>query len=339
MSSGMFAALYLIAALFGVAFVVGILYLMAKNKILLFFPKEGQIYAIMKGGKFHKFLASVEGWHLEKREDGYDHMTQNVGLEGDELTPWYTHLLGIAFIGIPPIYKVYEYPFSWVKMGKEKDSTSFKLVPRHEERVDSLFFQFPYGFEIEELETRDNVPVTVQVLATVQILVPYKTLFMTHDWLAQLTGYINDKVKLIIAQKGISDVQNIEEAEFQEALFSLNIRVEEANMGLEPLIGVRIIDADFLGYDIVTDEETKKAMQSVEIAQQRAKARIIEAEAERRYLEETVGYVAGDDPSRRVEAAKWVWSKKLPDVYVEGNKGGERDNRPPVTLPAPRTND
>lgn len=333
MSSGTFVAIYLSTAILIILAMVGIVYVMAKMKILFFFPKEGQIYTIMKGGKFHKFQAYVAGWKLDRQRDNFDHMVEvDNPQDHDDSIPWYTHLFGIALIGIPPIYKIYEYPFEWVKMGKKHDGTSFELISREEESVDSLFFQFPYAFEIKEAETQDNVPVTAQVLATVQILVPYKTLFMTHDWLAQLSGYINDKVKVLIGDKPISQVQKIGEEDFQKAILSLNMRAEGAE-GLTRLIGINILDADFVGYDIVTDEETKKALQAVEVAKQKAEARRIEADAEGHYLERTVGYVAGDDPARRIDAAKWAGPKRLPDVYVEGSQGGSGD-RPSIVLPS-----
>lgn len=222
------------------------IYILAKKGIGWVMIPEGQIMVIVEGNTVHKFIGRIKDYSV--------HPTTGVLTYTGGATPvsgWY----GISWIGIPPFRRVYTYKFRWNKWSKaDKTATKNSVMPKEDLETHSVFFRAPYAIEITDAETSDGAKMNIQLLISVQAENVECMLFKTPDWLANLTAKITDVTAKYMRSQTSVDFRSDTVGKVNE----LSLKIMELNttpptvdpQSLRSLIGVSIVSADFLGYDM-----------------------------------------------------------------------------------------
>lgn len=221
---------------------IGLVYLLARHNIFWTIVKEGTAKAILKFGKVKKIVMVYQGYILDPAKGDIRRIEEGKGEQARKT--------GLAWIGIPFIYSVYRYEFRWTSF--EQAEEQGKLIQKtiaHKEPIDFILVQDDvYYTFIREAETKDMVPVDVDLLLTIRIINPYKAFFRVQNWLEAtqnqlkpvLRSYIasNDFFKLITRREGMGREM--------EALLTQPAEAEDADKGealgsyLDDRYGVRI---------------------------------------------------------------------------------------------------
>lgn len=153
--------------------IVAIVYILAKNDILFTFVEEATAKAIMKFSGFDKIVMQYENCELDNE--------WNVKLCDPKKPKRKTLFGGLKWIGIPGIYSVHEYKFTWARIKPQEKET--EQIKRTTESIKHIFVKdYVYLAEIKGAETASLVPLDVSFLVTTRVINPYKALFRVHDW-------------------------------------------------------------------------------------------------------------------------------------------------------------
>jgi len=258
----------------------------------VFFTKvpEGEIITITHSGKVHRFIGNIKGFWVNPE----------TGEVFEEKTPPTTVKLpsdlfgtGIYWLGFWPFAERYEYMFHWNKYAKRKDggkeTSEYELIPR-EEVVSSIYFRAAYAVRISGGETKENVPVTLDLLITTETVNVNTALFKVKSpgWIAALTGaatavgrdFIGNKTvnQLVRLKSEIpkSSVSGKNKTDLQIVFDELN-KSDLGNPGIIEQFGEKITAVNFLGITIdQAQTETHKIAISKYNAERIAEAKIVE---------------------------------------------------------------
>ncbi|MDO8572701.1 MAG: hypothetical protein Q7S11_02910 [bacterium] len=304
------ASVGLILTFLGVILLV-ILWLLAHAKIFFMFPQEGQGYVVMKGGaykenkrgqiiteggEFHKFIIALKGRHLE-----WDTKLNTWGIvDGDSEHKGFLGLieksLGMYYIGIWPIYKVYRYEFRWDEWDPAKKDP--ELIPRDEPTDFFYVSTAEYAVLAKEAETGTtlkiqgnpllggNVRVNVQFSLFVRVVYPQIALFENVDWFIQLQKYSLSRTKDYVGVRDFNDLRAetspegiADKGTFSDAIVQLNTEVKGKKdkdgkpEGVLRLLGVEIVSAQMLTVDLVDEKgDVQAAVTAIYVEYQKAEA-------------------------------------------------------------------
>jgi len=164
-------------------FLVLIWSFLAPSNRFFTFVNEGTAKVVVRGGQVVKVLVQLKGFTLDS--------DWNV-VSGQE-----RHLFGgLRWYGIWPVDDIYIYRFRWTNV--LHDGT----VQEHEpEWLDYILLkQDVYFFKEEEVEDKNLLPLEVHVLLTIQVVNPYKALFLVQDWLETVINRFRPTLRDCIAQ-------------------------------------------------------------------------------------------------------------------------------------------
>jgi|GEM_PF-3231086 len=175
--------------------------------------KEGTGKVITKFDQFSRVLIQQRGKTIS-------------GPAGDVIPGTEYHLLGgLRWFGFWPFHKVYEYDFEWT--GVKADGT-FEEHPR--KRLDYVLLKDDvYGCRVENAEDHAQMPVDIDLTITVQVINPYKALFMVENWFETLINRLTPYVRDFMTNHT-----------FQELIENVDLRLDVAVM--EKLTAEGIID-------------------------------------------------------------------------------------------------
>lgn len=184
----------LVFFLFGI---VGGIYLLAKRDIFFTFVEEGTAKAIMKFNGFHRIALQYENCELNGVWD--------VGLCDPNKPKKKSLLGGLKWVGIPGIFSVYEYRFTWATVKPQKEEK--EQIERRSEPIKHVFVKdYVYLGEVKGAETKSLVPLDVTFLVTARVINPYKALFRVHDWVNAITSRIEAYFRQFVSQTEYDDL-------------------------------------------------------------------------------------------------------------------------------------
>ncbi len=321
----------LLIIVLSLVFLVLVLYRLALSDIFFGVCPEGQMKVITVGESYHDFFHSVTGY---KKVDN-----KLVPLENKEKDQrgQMQRRLGIYWIGLWPIYKVPYYKFDWTTITRgEKEQ-----IERKSEMVNTIFFRFEYPLEFKGMETSDNFKMTVVIQVLVEVFCPELARFKARNWLNVLKAAIESKVRDFVGSKNFEQIRGLktemttEKDDFVKDILDLNKREKDiANPGMEDIIGVRIITANFQRIDAedqkaidalekkaIAEREAQARLAAVElevqIAEKKKAARIIEGEGEKSFLNSTTMHLATKPEAAKI-AAIGALPKGLTSLVQEG---------------------
>jgi hypothetical protein len=272
--------------------------IMAENDFGFTFGLENHIKFIEKGGQktekgwrggtFYRMIANVPGYILDENN-------QLVESTFTPPEPLSHQLFGVYWTGLPFLYHVKTF-----KVKKEKENVKGtgpedwvlgqKDAPVD---VDALRARFPRPFIFTDVELADRLKVHLKLVAKIRVVFPYIPVYhYTDDFFTQiasiLQGYVIDK----LAEKGmtIDDFLSLPKGGGSRFLKEFEKEDSELNLELTKQVGV-VVESLAVNDWEPGDKDIIKAIQQkglnkatgeaeVELAVQRAKARITTAEAE-----------------------------------------------------------
>lgn len=250
--SGALWGLYFLSVVLMVVSVIVSIYLLAEVNLFFTIVAEGTAKVVKKFGKFERCLISYHGHHLSKDGDVTKDEDKNRPLFG-----------GLRWVGIPFIYSVHEYRFTWTSLEQVKTSdggTEDKMVTADEYLDYILVQEDVYVSKVEKVETAELVPVDVVLLLTVAVKNPRKALFDVQHWLEATQNQIRPTVREFVGTKKY-EVLIKEKAAAGDAI-SESTKATRERILLE--YGAEIITIQV--YTIEPSRDTAKGIDFVELA-------------------------------------------------------------------------
>ncbi len=313
-----FAALLVLAFLITAAVLLLLKsYELAAENVLFTFVKEGTAKAIMRGGEFVRMVMEFENFHLNDPLQNFynpskpdwqviyhgaktDHDGNLIpGHERDVLhsdgfydrRPWILKLVGLHWVGIPPVASVYTYRFKWKEISTGEDGRPC-IRPRDEDTDYINISDFTYGLYSGEAQTEDGVTVEIIHVDTVAVRNPYHALFVGRDWLSRAEAVTGREARNHIGKRSFfqlrSETNETDEEKRREDSFSLPILALNARLpdedrppfGLEGRYGITIRSADMFELRFEGSERLKAAFTAQIVATEEARAAKTAAEGE-----------------------------------------------------------
>ncbi|HEY0979600.1 MAG TPA: SPFH domain-containing protein [Candidatus Paceibacterota bacterium] len=167
---------------------------------------EGTGKIIVKGKSFHRALLSFKGYHLNDprnkatfnpEEPEWEILPNTDPKKKYDTRPPFTRAFGLYLIGIPGMRSIYEYRFAWNEYRTGSEGAQHL---RHRDELTEIFManDFPYVMVVENVKTKDNLPVRAEFVIIVRITNPRKALFETNDWRTQLESYVDRQARNFI---------------------------------------------------------------------------------------------------------------------------------------------
>lgn len=227
-----FGVLLFVVVGLAISFVFGVIslvYTLAKQNIFFTLVEEGRARAIVKFGRFHRFVMAYEGytfdkfWNVqpldllkkdpEEEIDVWDDKSRELvkmKIKDLELKhPPSRRFGGLRWVGIPFIHSVYYYTFRWsslrqtAKDGKPID----EIVYREQPDTDYILLQDDvYTTILESAEAKGMVPVNIQILLTLRIVNPYKALFRVEEWLETVLNLTRPAIRHFVSEQPYEDL-------------------------------------------------------------------------------------------------------------------------------------
>lgn len=238
-------------------------------------PPPGEMYIVVRGdrtGPFDSILESVLDYHYDPDTHEFSYLS-TPRVDDSEL--------GVFWVGF---FRYLKHPeVKYDKWEKKPDSAKWGVVPK-DRKGPSVFFQYNMAADIEAAETVGNFPVDAVIVFTAQIINPVKAFFFAGGWEVQTTAAVAGLFRKHVAGLNIDQLREEQKVvgttQLVEKIKSLN----DGNSGLYELFGVKIIDARFVQFDLVSgdrDEEMIVATRATEIARLQAQADQHRGEGER----------------------------------------------------------
>lgn len=158
--------------------------ILAKDNLFFTLAEEMKGLIVVRGGSFDSAILASKDFHLNDRRSPQFNprraeweVLPNTGEESDTRS-WILQKAGAYYVGPPWLLELYRYQFIWKEMGT--------TVPRKEMTKYWFANDFVYLMEAEDLNTSENLPVSIKYSLTVRITNPYKALFDINDWLLKV---------------------------------------------------------------------------------------------------------------------------------------------------------
>lgn len=91
---------------------------------------------------------------------------------------------GAVYAGIPGNTRIKKFPnWKWIEWEQDPKTGKYILNPRTLPSIDSLYWQFPYGALMENVEIKGNIRANIKVQFVIWIAKPYTALGTNHEFL------------------------------------------------------------------------------------------------------------------------------------------------------------
>jgi len=286
-------------------------YLLAKVDLFFTFVKEGEAKIIIRGERYQRTIFSLKGHQL--LSDG----TIKPASGGEPRKKIWERLFGVYWIGIPPFQTVHRYFLRWTSY-KPKGVDGKKAPEVNEETLNSVFIKAKvyYGL-ILEVETNEGIPLKVEFLAMLQVVNPYRAVFLVNSWVETVIDRISQQARVYIGQKSYSDLLTKETSNPKEGFSGF---LFDETPGVTPLAsiigesyGVQVISCDILSLD--PPESYRKATTAAYEASRTAEATVLAAEAEAKTI--TLKSTAQAGAIRAIGTAEAEAIEKRSEAFVK----------------------
>ncbi len=187
----------LVATLGLLTFITALIIRCGKKGIFLTEVKSGEIVLTKKREQFHKAIGNGTEFWVEP-DSGEVHLVDKKSCLYPEEQP--KDILGLYWVGWWPFYQLHTYEFEWEKAHLDKHESRVQLV-------NSVRFRAGYPIVIRDMETRDQVRIGINLIATVRI-VNVKKLLSSYksNWFVNLREVIIDQIRLAVSNKKLEEV-------------------------------------------------------------------------------------------------------------------------------------
>ena len=224
--NGYYIGLIVLGSLLALAGPIVLVYFLAKKNIFLTIVKEGQAKAIMKFGEFNRMIMCYQGYAFNEDWDVCQRVTHGMEphingvygaiknsddeiIETCELRKDPRRVGGLMWVGIPFIHSVHKYKFQWTSFEQAEEDGKLieKKVAHKEEKIDYILVQddIYYTF-LGDAETEELVPVDIELLLTIRIINPYKSLFRVQNWLEAVQNQTKPALRGFAADRKYADL-------------------------------------------------------------------------------------------------------------------------------------
>jgi len=247
--TGVYIGLYFIEFVLIIFGPIVLVYFLAKNNIFFTIVKEGQAKAILKFGEFERIIMRYQGYGLDQ-EWKVCEIAKCENPES-ELISEPARIGGLMWVGIPFIHSVYKYEFRWVSFEQTEEGGRLieKPISHPEENIDyiivqdDIFYTFLSGAESKEL-----LPINMQLLLTIRIVNPYKALFRVQNWLEAVQNQTKPALRGFASKKTYAQlIGKKEEVERESDKFLQDSRIDEY---LEKNYGARLKRVGMVSIDL-----------------------------------------------------------------------------------------
>lgn len=315
------------------------------------FIKEGQGVIIKRGESFHRIIISYHRHRCvvvdEEVGEGNNkkivHRWKIVPSKPDEQELLHGFLgflekrFGIYWVGVYPFFKVMAYQFRWNEW-EQKSEEGGGTIPslKHREELTNFFYvqTFNYALFLSGAETggrRDgkentggNISVNAQITLLLRIIYPQVAILQNEDWFEQLEAVVLDHARLYVGSRTFEQLHTSphhttnEETrnEFCEHIMSLNAHapIGADTDSIIDAFGVEIVGAVIMSVELAgASKEIAKETTAIYVAEQKAKATIVAAEAKAKEIK-----MIGDAEAHAINArTQTVANFGAVGVYVE----------------------
>lgn len=291
-----------LAVVLSLAAIVAVAYLLALNDICFTFGIEGAAKMVVKNNVFDHAMMWWQGHRLnDPRKLSYDRNNRawEVMGTGDQTRQpslyawWQLHwrfleLFGIYWYGLYPFKRIYVYEFKWTE---QTLSDANEMKPWHrDEHTDFIFVKnFAYWIKLVAAEDKDNEPLDLDYLLTIQVSNPYYALFKIDDWLGRTSADTNNAAKMYVGERTFDEIKREKvgsnsASEFAEHLYEINGNsiTQPGAQGTKTSYGITItavslVEVTFAG---VAREELARASTAKIVAERNAEATVATAKGE-----------------------------------------------------------
>ena len=297
----------------GIAYGILLLILLGLSKIGVFVVAvpEGRIVVVVKNGKFSHALMSFSGYHLNDPKsvhyqvacsspddpntlipcDDWDVVPDVVGVNYDNRCLTF-RIINVHFVGIPPVYEVYRYPFTWNEIRLNKLTGEEEVFTRDEMTPYFFVSDVNYPIVLKEVEDVDGVPINGIAMLTVSVRNPKKAAFSGEDWLTRLTSAVTSVARNYFGRRAykqlLSENEHEHDDRFSGPVICLNTRLPDERIlsegmpskeprGMMGRYGVYTRNAELQGID--PHPELRAATLEKYTAERKAEATRVTADA------------------------------------------------------------
>ncbi len=200
---------------------------MASKRFFLLEKREGHIFAILKNKVFNRVVVAKKGYDIlscQAMVDDYNsenetthelwdvvpvlvEVKENSSFAKRWRKNWIERRYDIAWLGLPGISIVYQYPFSWTSPRQESGGRVTGVKEHQDEMLDSILAQEKtYLFYINEAENLDRAQFNLLILMTWRCVNPKKALFGVQNWLETVISKLRAGGKNFVATKAYNDL-------------------------------------------------------------------------------------------------------------------------------------
>lgn len=306
-----------------------VFWMLAQEDLFFTIVNEGYTKAIMKNGKpvrlvmrsaHHKFRCELgkktdgHSWDIVPYEapvaPTHEKSLPKKSLErikqGLSLASGAYLFENLVLVGFPPAHTVHHYPFHWTSLVQDQKGG---MVEKPREEIISHILapqQEVYSALVEDAKTKDMVPVNASIALTIQIVNPYKALFVPHKWLRTVINQIAPDVREVIGRYTLEalTLTSTEEKETASNELEDDPDFKERRKVIEKEYGVKIVLAQFRSIEptgkhadkitetslrkYTAEQEVEEAKQRVKVAEQKAKEIDLLADATERRLRKEI---------------------------------------------------
>ncbi len=288
--------------------IILILWICAQFDFFVTGNPTGQVKAIMKNETFERAIGKIPGHIVTER--GLV-MRLPKGMTSDPNLSLMNRLLGIYWIGIAPICSVFVYYFEWEKLriiagSGERETPDGKKIPvtdsegtvvvQRGERVDSMFYRYPYPMTAVAAEIIGNYMYDISTLATIELVNLEQALFIvlpTGSWLTEAKAAVLAAIRYYASSRTVDELrQNMKKmstgtatavpgatatSDFEKEIID---RVNKGKRGLIALYGVKLSGIQLIKitlHDPSEDKAITKATTAKAVAEAEAEATVAKA--------------------------------------------------------------
>lgn len=287
-------------------FALVLAFVLASQQYFFTFVREGTVMYVMRGdarnGTFDHCLMAWKGHYLnDPRRLNFDPSKPEwevIPCENGQETPsayglfspWRLfEYFGIYWYGFSPFYTLHVYTFRWSEPRMNNETKQYEAFPREENTQINFVNSFVYWVHLDAAENKENIPLSLGYLLTIEINNPYQARFGLTDWLARLTADTNNAAKVWVGNNDLDVIvqeKGQTESPFVEALRTVNsnLGTDHNTIGAPVAIGVTVKASSLQEVDVAgrNQEEIIKATNAKVIAEKEKDATIVKAEGDKK---------------------------------------------------------
>lgn len=263
--------LYMLLTLVGLVLMIPFLLLVlillcAKIQFIWTKVEENHAMIIVKGDQYQKTILAKKDWRLKKD-----------GSEGIEKVPekekLLTRFLGVHYMGIPFICRIYFYYLEWMTWKMDEKDDQYRAISE-KKKLDLVYLaDYPYYVEAKDVEAKDLIPFSFAFIITARVMNPYKAVFVSHDWVRQMTALVRAAAIKYAGTKTFEEIVDNKKTGAEECSRLVS---REISKTLLEEYGVEIVSISV--QDIKPDENFRELTLKKTTATREAEAEVARAE-------------------------------------------------------------